>query len=79
VTAFHTPLAGATPDKLDAAIGALTEDDWQRLEHGYIDCAAIYISDWWVPALGLPVDVDAADLFCTLYRLSLARGSERQS
>lgn len=62
-----TPLAGAAPDQLDAAISALTDEQWNRLEQGYIYIAQIQISEWWIPMLGLRDDVDAADLFCRLY------------
>jgi len=73
--AFVTPLAGVAPDGIDAAIDALTDEQWARLEQGYIDIAQIDISKWWVPMLGLRGDIDAADLFCRLYHRMTERAA----
>jgi len=70
---FVTPLTGATPDRLAAAIDALTDEQMDALELGFIDVAQIEISEWWAPMLGLHDDVDVADLFCRLYQRMIAK------
>lgn len=61
------------PDRLDEVIGSLTDDEWDRLEQGFIDVANQHILDYFTEPLGLPESVDGTALFCRLYSLSLAR------
>lgn len=71
-----TPLADVPADQIDTAIEALSENDWQRLDQGFIDGVSIHIYDWWPRALFLADDVDPSLLFCKLYQRSLTRTTE---
>jgi hypothetical protein len=68
-----TKLRDVAPDQLDQAIDSFTEDEWDRIEKGYLEVAAHQLGDWWKPYLGLHEDVDVLLLLCNLYHRSLVR------
>lgn len=67
-----TKLQGVGPDRVDEAITAFTDEDWERLETGYLDLIALDVTEHLDP-LGLAEDADRMVLLCHLYAALLAR------
>jgi len=71
-----TKLRGVHEDQLGAALTALTDEEWDQLESGYLDVISLDVSEV-LDLLGLDEDrADSVSVFWRIYQHMLNRTPE---